>query len=74
MGFGVINMEVSQDTQRMCSEWREVHRSLKIRSGQKREPRVNIGKGNINIRKTKNMSFLKKPQQERISREACLGR
>lgn len=46
MGFGVIIMEVSHDTQRMCLEWREVRRSLKIRNGQKREPKIKIGKDN----------------------------
>lgn len=46
MGFGVIIMEVSHDTQRMCLQWREVCRLLKIRNGQKREPKVKIGKDN----------------------------
>lgn len=46
MGFGVIIMEVSHETQRMCLEWREVRRSSKIRTGQKRKPRVKIGKDN----------------------------
>ena len=60
MGFGVIVMEVSHDTQRMCLEWREVCRLLKIRNGHKREPKAKIGKDNHKHKENQEDEFSEK--------------
>ena len=48
---------------------------MKIKNGQKKEPKVKIGKDNYrHKRKIKSVKFPKTPKQERVSREASLLR
>lgn len=63
MDFGVIVMELNS-----CHPENvlQVKRSLKIKNGQKKEPKVKIGKDNYrHKRKIKSVRFPKTPKQER---------